>query len=232
VSGPPDFVGVGVQGAGVPWWTALLAAHPGIRLDRPHKRNHFKAFCAREMTAEDVTAYHATFPRREGEVAGEWSPRYLYDFWTAPLLRRAAPDARLLVLLRDPGERFRAGLAQERQSARPAKEQLATADAVERGRYGQQLARLLDHFDAGRVLVLQYERCLSAPEAEFARTLEFLGADPAGRVADLGAPPEEPEGPELWPDLEQAIRETLADDLDALFALAPGLDRSLWPSAA
>jgi hypothetical protein len=232
VSGPPDFVGAGVQGAGATWWAALLASHPGIRLDQPRERNHFEPFCAREMSDDDVTAYHATFPREDDELAGEWSDSYLYDFWTAPLLRRAAPDTRVLVLLRDPIERFRAGLAHQRRVAPRRKEHLATTDAVERGRYGWQLARLLEHFDEGRVLVLQYERCRADPAGEYARTLAFLGADPAHRPVDLAAPPEEPLPPAPWPDLEQGILEALADDLDALFALAPGLDRSLWPHVA
>ena len=35
----------------------------------------------------------------------------MWDFWTPPMLRVAAPEARLLVLLRDPLDRFVSGLA-------------------------------------------------------------------------------------------------------------------------
>ena len=49
------------------------------------------------MTDADVDAYHALFPRKDGQLAGEFSNRYSYDVWTLPLIKRAAPDAKLLM---------------------------------------------------------------------------------------------------------------------------------------
>ena len=108
--GPPDFVGVGALGSGAGWWHSMLLAHPEIAPPRARRRalHFFDRFCAREMTGADVAAYHERFPRREGTISGEWTGRYMCDAWTPPLLRRAAPDAKLLVMLSDPIERYRA----------------------------------------------------------------------------------------------------------------------------
>ncbi len=47
-TGPPDFVGIGVQKAGTTWWYRLLTAHPGVS-SRPgiHKERHFLSRCFR-----------------------------------------------------------------------------------------------------------------------------------------------------------------------------------------
>ena len=62
------------------------------------------------MPADFVERYHRNFPRPAGGVTGEWTPRYMYDHWSLRLLRRAAPEARILVILRDPIERYRSAL--------------------------------------------------------------------------------------------------------------------------
>src|SRR3712207_2873804 len=95
--GPPDFVGVGAVGSGTGWWHAMLLAHPEIRPPRAHWRalHFFDKFAARELTGADIAAYHERFPHRPGTITGEWTGRYMFDAWTPPLLRRAAPQARL-----------------------------------------------------------------------------------------------------------------------------------------
>ena len=50
-------------------------------------------------------------------------------------------------------------------------------EAVDRGFYGLHLERWAAHFDETSMLILQYERCVRDPEAQLARTYEFLGLD-------------------------------------------------------
>ena len=126
------------------------------------------------MTDADVAAYHAHFPRQEGTITGEWTGRYLFDPWTPPLLKRAAPDAKLLVMLSDPIERYRATFA-DRLAKRAGDETIYMADVVDRRSFAAQLARLHRFFDPERVLVLQFERCRRDPAGQYRRTLEFLG---------------------------------------------------------
>ena len=113
----------------------------------------------------------------------------------APLLHRAAPDARLLVMLVDPVERFRLMIANswQRRSAKERTDNRAAetdflSNSVPRGRYLSQLRNLYDFYPRDRVLVLQYERCVKDPAAEYARTLRFLGVDDAfGRTSSARA---------------------------------------------
>ena len=105
----------------------------------------------------------ATSRDREGGVAGEWTPGYMIDFWTPELIARAAPEARVLVLLRDPLERFRSGLTHTDDASRAALTHRDAAGAFQRGLYAQQLRRLFDAFPRERVLVQQYEACRTDP---------------------------------------------------------------------
>jgi hypothetical protein len=179
--GPPDFIGVGALGSGTGWWHAMLLAHPEIR--PPHARqralHYFDRFCMEELTDDDVAAYHAYFPRRRGSITGEWTGRYMFDAWTPPLLRRAAPGAKLIAMVSDPIERYRAILA-ERMAKREEGEPIYMADAVDRRCHASQLARLHRFHDPDRILVLQLEQCRRDPLTEYRRTLEFLEVRDAG----------------------------------------------------
>ena len=224
---------MGAQRSGTTWWFRTLLEHPGIRAARGGRKevHFFDRFCAEEMTEADIAEYRDLFPRKPGQIAGEWTPRYMRDVWTPRLLARAAPDAKLLVLVRDPIERFRSGVIHRLTRTPEGRREAIATDAVERGRYGSQLRRLLAFYDEERILVLQYERCRQDPQAEYARTLRFLGAgdyEPEGLERPRGTTTEGRKE-ELWPEFEEALRVTLEQDVQLLAELAPELDLRLWP---
>jgi hypothetical protein len=254
---PPDFIGVGTSDSCFAWWHRLLLAHPSIQPPiRGRSLEFFETFCTRAMTGEDVQAYHAHFDRPADEVVGEWSPDYMYDIWTPMLLKRAAPDAKLIVMLLDPVTRFRASIADSwrRRSAderthNRAAETDFLSNTVPRGRYASQLRGLFAHFPHDQVLVLQHERCVEDPAGEYARTLRFLGVDEGFRPDRFREGPlrrlrrtlgrarrrvlgGEPDLPELWPDVEIPLLAELEPDVLELRKLVPDLDLSLWPSFA
>ena len=181
--GPPDFVGVGAQRSGTTWWYDLIASHPGVHDGVAKELHFFHRYSQRPFTAADVDLYARYFPRPPGARAGEWSPGYLAHFWAPPCLREAAPDARVLVLLRDPVERYVSGVGLQSETRRSG---AASASAAFRlGLYGSQLEHLLRYFPAEQVLVLQFERCVKDPATELARTYEFLGLDSTFTPGDL-----------------------------------------------
>lgn len=233
---PPDFVGVGAQRSGTKWWYENVVAHPQVtRVSGPRKELHFfDRFADVEPPSDWVQRYHRFFPRPDGNIAGEWTPRYMASFWTSRLLHVAAPDARLLVLLRDPVERYISGvslgsyIANTRGNA-PAT--LIRTDAFQRSRYGAQLANLLIHFPREQILVQQYERCLADPAAELARTHRFLGLEPLGSVprpAQARAGGKMPKPP-LSVAKRGDLAAALADDVRALVEAFPEIDVALWP---
>ncbi|HEV3282553.1 MAG TPA: sulfotransferase [Acidimicrobiales bacterium] len=233
--GPPDFVGIGVMMAGVRWWYHLVADHPGIstRGGIPMDRHFLSHFATRSFGAEQVAQYHGWFPRRPGTITGEWSPSYAALPWVAELLARAAPDARLLLLLRNPIERFRLGLAQSSEN-RGSQVGTHVADAMERGFYGAQLGRVLEFFPAGQVLVLQHECCVADPVAQLALTYRFLGLDDSHRPPRIGPRNVEAERsiPTADPDAVRRLVGVYAGDVKELAAMVPSLDLSWWPEFA
>ena len=235
VPAAPDYVGVGTARSGTSWWDGLISAHPRVSrpADTPKEVHYFDGCWTGELSQADIDRYHAFFARPEGHLSGEWTPGYMLDVWTPRLLRRAAPDARLLVLLRDPVERFRSGrtLAENRFAVGSTARAAANA-AFNRGIYADQLLRLWNVFPREQVLVLQYERCVADPTDQLRRTYEFIGLDP--EIPDglnVGARVNESRGPKVtlsaW-QADQLVRR-YAPDNERLPALLPGdLDLSLW----
>jgi hypothetical protein len=226
-------VGVGAQRCGTTWWFDLISAHPSVAAGVAKERHFFDGFCAAPMGDADVEAYRRAFPKEPGQIAGEWTPRYAYDFWTPPLLRRAAPQAKLLFLLRDPVARLHSGVEHQSRLTPPRDaSQLAQiwSDAAARGRYAVQLRRVLDHFPREQLLVLQYERCVADPHAELRRTYRHLGIDEDFAPPDLRGRPVP--RVELAAAAHEALLRELAADVAELGALVPELDLSLWPDFA
>jgi hypothetical protein len=231
VTGAPDFVGIGAQKAGTTWWFGLIASHPRVaHRDDIHKERHFfNRFAARSFGSAECAQYHAWFPRPEGAVTGEWTPDYLHLGWVPPLLAEAAPRARLIVLLRDPVERFESGLAHHREH-RGALTAEAYTDALVRGFYGQALGEWTRHFPPEQILVLQYERCVQDPLGELQRTYRFLDLAPftpdevTKRVNGSRARLTLPDG------ARRRLRELYAPDVLALATSTPDIDPSLWPN--
>jgi hypothetical protein len=241
-TGPPDFVGVGAQRSGTSWWFRLVCDHPRVQ-ESAKELHYFDSYFAREFTAADRDAYHRLFPRPQGKLIGEWSPRYMHDFWTPALLRTAAPAAKILVLLRDPLRRYQSGVSHElnrfmRGVRRGPRRQHAASmianDALSRSLYGRQLRELMAHFSAEQVLVLQYERCVAAPAAELRRTYAFLGLAEVSHVPSfLDARRGKPHPQVLPPEAVAAPAMTrIREDVLGLKALVPDLDLSVWPSCS
>jgi hypothetical protein len=147
----------------------------------------------------------------------------------APLISRAAPDARILFIVRDPLVRLRLALAGKAEY-RVSQTGMAIAEAVDGGFYGSQLRQVLRHVPVDQVLVLQHEQCRRDCDGQLAATYRFLGLDdghrprrwrqPAARTAPL---------PDLDPDTRDRLVDLYAADVAELVVQVPGLDLSLWP---
>lgn len=246
---PPDFVGVGTMKSGTSWWWSILASHPDVASPRgsssatgPPGSLNVRPYGSKEVhffdhygRVEDVdpVLYYRYFPRPSGSITGEWTPRYMYDFWTPPMLRMVAPNAKLLVLLRDPLERFISALAHHLKWGDDL-DAISMDHQFRRGLYWQQIQALMTYFDRDQVLVLQYEWCVIDVAQEARRTFEFLGIDPdKWKLSQEWTRRVGPKHPK--PILNQATRDALRrayePDLSRLLTEFPKLDGSLWPSS-
>jgi hypothetical protein len=233
-----------VQRAGTTWWYRMLCEHPGVQGAPEKELHYFDRFHDGRFSRADERGYERCFPRPRGMIAGEWTPRYMHDFWTPRLLAAAAPEAKILVLLRDPLDRYRSGIAHERSALagaiargrREYVEAMTANDALDRSLYSRQLERLFAAFERERVLILQYERCLLEPAREVRRTWDFLGLDAsadAGAVVAAAGTRRAPTGDGVIAEaaLDPAARSELACDAARTAALVPEIDLDLWPTA-
>jgi hypothetical protein len=237
-TGPPDYVGIGTQRCGTSWWYDSMRRYRGIQRSPLGKEVHYFDRFWQGNEPDDIAAEYASlFPRRPGSIVGEWTPRYLADHWAIRLLHKAAPDARLLVMFRDPVDRYRSAVARLQRMAEERGDRVLLSqlsDAVWRGFYFQQLRHVYDLFAREQVLVLQFERCADDPVNEMDRTCRFLGVEP---------PDEPPERlllhkqagrkkPELADPVAEELAERYREDSHRLAELCPEVDLSLWPSVS
>src|SRR5271165_3888945 len=237
-TGPPDFVGVGAQRSGTTRWFDLIVAHPQIAAPLATRKelHYFDRFHSAAFTTADAVAYGEYFPRPQGHLTGEWSPSYLPSPRAPALLAQAAPRARVLVLLRDPVERYISAMRRHERVALAAKEPLnamAPLDAFTRGLYHGQLALLLKSFPRSQVLILQYERCTADPPAELRRTYEFLGVADCGFRPGFDAHPNrQTDKPKLPCEVRSALVAAYAEDVALLARDYPEIEVGLWPDFA
>jgi hypothetical protein len=195
------FIIAGVQKGGTTALFDYLGDEPGVSLSRV-KEIHFFDDEAQDWAQPDYGAYHANFAAFDSRACGEATPIYLY--WPGSLERIAAynPDVRLIVMLRDPVERAWSHWKMEYArgaEARPfawcireGRQRLFAAEPwgfhreisyVERGFYGEQMARLLGLFPREQVLVARAEHLRADPGGVLAKVRAFLELAPSDAPA-------------------------------------------------
>jgi hypothetical protein len=233
-TGPPHYVGIGAPRSGSTWWSRQITRHQQVAGSTATKELHwFDWFATREHTAADIEAYRRYFPRRDGEVVGEWTPGYLYQAWTPALLRAAAPEAKLLVILRDPVEQIESSVNYSHTFHGAPDNPLMLTRHVAEGGYLGHLRHWTTQFPAP-LLVLQFERCRDDTTGQLAHTFEFLGLDP-DRVDPrhrVGRHRGDAKPIRFSPATREALVERLTDDVVWLAEAHPAIDLARWPNFA
>jgi hypothetical protein len=220
-----------VAKSGTTWWFSLLMSHPEIHVEFEKELNYFNRNFLRRLdagrcTLADVEAYRAWFPRPEGTIAGEWTPNYAFADHLPVVLQAAAPGAKLIVMLRDPVERYRSDLS--RQMPSRDRKRLRYR-ALANGMYSNILQPWEEAYAPEDLLVLQYEACVRSPHEQLAETFRFLGVDdsfrPPGTRASVNASKSKLE---LDPFIVEQLVRLYAPDVRNLVASRPGIDLSLW----
>ncbi|MCL4198489.1 MAG: sulfotransferase [Phycisphaerales bacterium] len=242
---PPDFVGVGTQKSGTSWWAALIEAHPGVapNLFKRKEMHYLTHFFDRPLTARDIETYHAAFARPEGRLCGEWTPNYLASPYTIRRLDQAAPDAKVLVMFRDPVARYESGFNHEYKQrfggmiapgvrSKVIRGYALRKESIWNGMYAAQCDTLLRIVPRERLLVLQYEQCKARPRDMIARTYRFLGLDESFVPGEIERPVnvQRQVTESISDEARNLLREIFADDAPRLAAMFPeAIDLSLWP---
>ena len=244
----PAFVILGAQKAGTTSLFAWLSSHPAVHPGAKKEVHFFD-----NLWAHGVDWYRSFFPENlaHGTFTGEATPYYLYHPLAPARMAAVLPNARFIVLLRDPVARAISHFHHSRRldlepmttleealAAEPARlsgavEALVEGGAervhahqhhsyVDRGRYVPQIRRWFSFFPREQFLFLRSENLFTHPSAAVASVCAFLEIPPV-----LSAPvlPSENRGlyPPAAPQTLAWLRAQFLDDQAALAALlGPG----------
>ena len=200
----PDFLVLGAQKAGTTALYEYLRRHPQISGPSWKEVSFFDRHWAR-----GESWYRGNFPnvaRTRGKHVGEASPSYVFHPLAPLRVQEVVPEARLIVLVRNPVDRalsqynhevalgrealpFEEALDAEEERLRGEQERMAADPRYfsrewwshtykARGRYAEQLERWLAVFPREQLLVLPSDDLGSEPARAHAQVLEVLGASP------------------------------------------------------
>ncbi len=199
----PDFFIIGAPKAGTTSLYTYLVAHPQIFMSRVKEPmffcSDFPALREKASLIDDTTKYLKLFARATDRhrVCGEASSLYLFSKVAIPELLEFNPNARIIVMLRNPVDLVHSfhsqlvfGLhesvtdfeqAWRLQEAR-AQGQSIPKDCLERavlqyqqvGMLGNQMSRLLAHVCRSHVKVLLFDDLITHPRRLYEDVLSFL----------------------------------------------------------
>ncbi|MDR7382458.1 sulfotransferase domain-containing protein [Promicromonospora iranensis] len=222
----PDFLLIGAKRGGSTSLYFALLEHPQVMPLFPSARllpkdNHTKGvhYFDSHYSKGDVW-YRSHFPataRRGGKVVGEGSPYYLFHPLAAERAGRDAPEAKILLVLRDPIERafshyrerrrqnaeeldtFEGALAAEDERLGGEHERIVTEPGYTsyaheqqsyraQGEYAPHLRRWMNHFAPEQFHVLAAEDFYADPQHTCDGVAEFLGLRPATLPPSVAKP--------------------------------------------
>lgn len=181
----PNFFIVGAPKAGTTSLYEYLRRTPGVYMSSIKEPRYFTTIDPVEVTAmppvRDKAKYLGLFQGAQDAVAiGEASVTYLRDPETPRRIHDAVPDARIIVLLRDPVERaFSDYLMHVREGWQTLsfQEALGSDLYLEKGFYAQQTRRYLDRFGPERVKIVIFEEFIRDTKGSVSDVLKFLGVN-------------------------------------------------------
>jgi len=199
---------VGAAKAGTTTLYEMMSRHPGVAVSKVketgfYSNSHFDG----SRFDEYIASYFHRTPATE--VLFEADPGYMYVNGCVERLRASAPDARLVVMLRNPVDRafsqYKYRMAYQRYDESFEKmcqreaDRIGKGDAqrleygcLDRSRYAPQIAEILRHFPREQIFFLLFERFIKDQRGEFAALQRWLGIreiDVEQVRANIGGPP-------------------------------------------
>ena len=228
--GAPSWLGIGAQRSGTAWFTGLLTQHPQVGLGTNGKKEQQLLHKVADGRVP-ASRYLDLFPD-DGVRRGDFSPQYLRHPSAGVVVPRLVPDAPILVLLRDPVERYRSamrlGVTRGKSQPYPIPINLQTWA----GYYADQLDVWASFVGRERLTVMVYERVREDPQTAVDAVWGQLGLDPVA-LADVEQPSRSSSADQAdweWPEgMRDALRVLYRPQARRL-AEEWGLDVSAWES--
>lgn len=189
----PNFFVVGAPKAGTTFLFELLKGHPDVFVPRVKEPHFFSTYPA--ITFDE---YRGLYARAQGfPIIADFSPFYLSDPSAHQRIREVSPDARIIILLRDPVARAHSHyLMYRRTGTEPeasflkalqryfespgrgdesCRDWKSSREYVEAGMYCDQLSRYLEAFGQRQVQVLLLDDLTSRPRETILQVAQHLG---------------------------------------------------------
>ena len=205
----PNFFLLGPPKTGTTALAEALGRHPQVFMSTPKEPNYFlyaggNPYNLRlDRGVPRFQDYLRLFDDAGvARIRGEASPYYISAPHCAREIRRQIPDAKLMVILRNPVERafsayrywykdspqFRCDPADFREkflnrtvvthSGRGEAGVPSMEWLQDMGRYAEMIERFDEHFSADQIMLLRYDEMAADPGGCMARVVEFLDVDP------------------------------------------------------
>jgi ethanolamine utilization protein EutP (predicted NTPase) len=239
----PAFLIIGAQRAGTTSLFRALRQHPQLYPSFTKEVHYFDSGATPGIDnyARSEAWYRSHFPLRAAmgsdSKAFEASPLYLYHPDVPARLHALLPQARLIVLLRDPVER---AISQYLFSQRRGYEPLPLMEALQaeeqrlqdtpafsfhhhsyktRGHYAEQLQRYLALFPREQLLIRPSERWFSDPQGVLQEVCAFVGVPPFAASPELRNDAPQRPTPTIDPAVYAYLHDYFTPHKQALFAL-------------
>jgi sulfotransferase family protein len=187
----PDTFIAGVQKCGTTALHHMLSQHPDIFFPAAPQEIHF--FDVDENFKKGFDWYAGLFRGWKGQrVVAQTSPLYFFEPAVPSRIHDALPNARFIVILRNPVDRayshywhevkhgmetlsFEEALSREPERIRQGFEGRRHYSYFSRGQYATQFARYLEYFPRERFLALRFEDLAQNVDTILRHCAEFLG---------------------------------------------------------
>ena len=197
----PSFFLVGAPKCGTTALCKYLGQHPDICISTPKEVNYFDTDFKTKKSARSLSEYLEKFTDGDGKLCGEGSTSYLYSKEAAQNIHQFNPDAKIIIMLRDPVtvmQSFHSQLLFNGSSENV--EDFAQAIALEPDRkqgrhipkrctvpemllyrevvsFSEQVKRYLDIFGERQVKIILFNDFKQHTATIYREVLEFIGAD-------------------------------------------------------
>lgn len=207
----PSFFIVGAAKCGTTSLWDHLKSHPQVFLPGIKEPHYFTSdvqppeFAAEHCTG-DLETYQQLYQPAKGFAAiGDASTGYLWDQNAARRIHEVSPNAKIIVILRDPVVRAHSqylmellkGVETEQSFYKALRREVVPNEAcrlltylyVEAGMYYAQVHRYLEIFGRDQVLVLLFDDLTTRPQVVLSRVTEHIGVESISLdTAELSAP--------------------------------------------
>jgi len=206
----PNLFIIGAARSGTSSLHYYLSQHPDIFMSvikEPHffatiERGYEKKYHLSETdkfyhtrVVKDPEAYFSLFDTQKNHYLykGESSPSYLYDAHSSKKIFAFNPEARIIIILREPCRRaishynldYNMGQEKEHDCKKAVERDMRYPDKVwgrshlyvELGFYFKQIKRYYDVFPPDQIYILKFEDLISHPQDAVSRIIQFLKLD-------------------------------------------------------